>query len=315
VHEAERIRRFRHPTQETLDERRVLYDQFIGTYRLSTRAHVLCGDGGDFLGKYRAEKAFPQQMALVQTESELGKSRCHFIPALPLPAGLVRSLLSGYAAENQLVPGVIVQIQDATSKGYPVCTVRTESNQDVSVPVPAPVQDGNVLLTLCRGCHGSDEVACDRCNATGVIICQGTYTCRRCKGNGTLADGKMCLCRSGRISGCEGRKQFTCALCSGNGYFPCESCNGSGHFTDQCRRCGGTGAFGSGDGYTCNGTGWYQGDCYTCNGTGRFRTCYYCHGSANVPCTICHGSGNLKCPKCVGKKMNQCPYGHGNLIS
>jgi hypothetical protein len=311
------------------------------------RVDVLCANGKSFQERYRAQKASVSQFVLIEEETDMGRSQCHFVPGVRLDPGAIRRIVSDYAAFNNLVLAQVTTIHHAThpKTGYPRCTVRTEKGEDVTTYIPAPRERFSVLMKACHVCQAAGEVVCDACEGRGENPCYGTYSCPRCKGHGTLDDGRECfLCsRTGSLGGCQGNGQIDCPVCEGDGSLQCDNCHGSGEyqprrtcpkchgsgdfsvtcrkcggsgdFTVTCRKCGGSGSARGGSCWSCGGSGRKTLDCGSCGGTGsKTLECTACGGQGYweaKPCNACDGQGSRECFYCHGDAQIQCPICHG----
>ncbi len=287
------------------------------------RVDVLCANGRSFQERYRAQKAFTGQFVLIEEETVMGRSQCHFIPGVRLEPAVIRRIVSDYAAFNNLVLAQLTTIHDDTHRktGHPRCTVKTERGEDVTTYISAPRERSFVLLRACHVCQAEGQVACDPCKGCGEKPCDGKYSCSRCKGRGTLDDGRECLfCgQSGTTVGCTGKGVVLCPICDGNGRTQCKKCSGSGELS--CSRCSGSGHFtcpvcagtGRATCKVCRGSGrnLHGGYHSFCNGTGKVQ-CGYCSGAGRKACGTCYGSGSFGCDLCSGAEDKECFYCHGD---
>jgi hypothetical protein len=312
------------------------------------RVDVLCANGKSFQERYRAQKAFLSQFVLIEEETDMGRSQCHFVPGVRLDPAAIRRIVSDYAAFNNLVLAQVTTIHDAThpKTGHPRCVVKTEKGEDVTTYISAPRERSSVLMKACHVCQAAGEVVCDACEGRGENPCYGTYSCSRCKGRGTLDDGRDCLLcsRTGSLGGCQGNGQIDCPVCEGDGSLQCDNCHGSGEyqprrscpkchgsgdfsvtcrkcggsgdFTVTCRKCGGSGSAGGGSCWSCGGSGSKTLDCGSCGGTGsKTLECTACGGQGYweaKPCNACGGQGSRECFFCHGDAQIQCPVCRGD---
>ncbi len=312
------------------------------------RVDVLCANGKAFQERYRAQKAFISQFVLIEEQTDMGRSQCHFIPGVHLEVAVIRRIVSDFAAFNNLVLAHVTTIHDVThpKTGHPRCVVKTEKGEDITTYIPAPRERCSVLMKPCHVCQAAGEVACDACEGRGENPCYGTYSCSRCKGRGTLDDGRECLLcsRTGSLGGCQGHRRIDCPVCEGDGNLQCDNCHGSGEyqprrtcpkchgsgdfsvtcrkcggsgdFTVTCRKCGGSGSAGGGSCWSCGGSGSKTRDCGLCGGTGsKTLECTACGGQGYweaKPCHACDGQGSRECFYCHGDAQIQCPVCRGD---
>ncbi|GIW84084.1 MAG: hypothetical protein KatS3mg106_597 [Gemmataceae bacterium] len=308
---------------------------------------VLCANGKSFQERYRVQRASLSQFVLIEEDTDLGRSMCHFVPNISLKPDVIQKIVSDYAAFKNLVMAQITTIhQDKHPKtDLPRCEVRTEDGQTITTYISNPRQRSWVFMKVCHVCQAAGEVVCYACEGRGENPCYGTYSCSRCKGSGTLEDGRECLiCSgSGSLQGCQGKGQIDCPVCGGDGnlqcdnchgsgeYQPrrpcpkchgsgdfsvtCQKCGGSGNFTVTCRKCGGSGRFRGGTCWSCQGAGRKELDCGACEGTGsKTLECTACGGQGYweaKPCNACGGHGSRECFYCHGDAQIQCPVCHG----
>ena len=94
--------------------------------------------------------------------------------------------------------------------------------------VPEAVLENNTYTTshkreICNGCAGtgwSRQIACLRCNGSGVL------NCTACKGTGEYRNGTICQY-------CHGTGQIICPACHGTGGTRCKFCGGDGYYDPQ----------------------------------------------------------------------------------
>jgi hypothetical protein len=300
-------------------------------------AYVLCPTGESFREAYRAQRAFVEQFVLVEKETDMGRSQCHFVHGLRLDATVIRKIVSEYAATNNITIGYVTTIHEDTNPktGLPRCTVRTEQGEEITSYIPPPSKGFVVLLKKCHVCKAAGNVECDLCKGRGMVPCYGEHSCGRCKGRGKLGDGATCLLCSGSGSrqGCQGNGRVACPVCNGQGELDCDRCGGSGeyqpsrscpkcsgngNFRVSCQRCGGSGKY-TATCRKCDGSGWFRGGtCWSCDGTGsKTFDCGACDGTGQktLECTACNGSGYWEakpCNACDGQGLRECFYCHGD---
>lgn len=233
------------------------------------RVDVLCANGKAFQERYRAQKAFISQFVLIEEKTDMGRSQCHFVAGVRLDPAVIRRIVTDYAAFNNLVLAQLIAIHDEMhpKTSLPRCVVRTEKGEEVTTFIPAPRERSTVLMKECEVCQGK-----------GGTPCQGEFRCFRCKGTGTLTDGRDCLlCNErGTVSGCGGAGRVDCPVCNGDGAIKCEKCDGSGSF--------------------------HGGACWDCDGDGE-QDCFYCRGDRQIRCSACNGKGNHRCRYCQGSRL------------
>jgi len=317
-------------------------------HELPDRVDVLCANGSSFQEVYRAQRAFIGQFVLIEVQTEMGRPQCHFVPGLQLHPTVIRRVVSDYADFNKMVLAQVTAIHDAThpKTGLSRCIVRTEKGEEVTTYIRAPRERSRVLMKPCHVCQAAGDVVCDACEGRGENPCYGNFSCSRCKGRGTLDDGRECLlcARTGSLGGCQGSGRVDCPVCGGDGnvqcdncrgsgeYQPrrtcpkchgsgnfsvtCRKCSGSGNFTVSCRKCSGSGHAGGGSCWNCGGSGRKTLDCGVCGGSGsKTLECTACGGQGHweaKPCNACGGQGSRECFYCHGDAQTQCPVCRGD---
>jgi len=171
---------YKHELPDRVDLPGVVADK----HELPDRVDVLCANGSSFQEVYRAQRAFIGQFVLIEVQTEMGRPQCHFVPGLQLHPTVIRRIVFDYADFNKMVLAQVTAIHDAThpKTGLSRCIVRTEKGEEVTTYIRAPREGSRVLMKPCHVCKG-----------LGATPCQGEFRCFRCKGTGTLTDGRDCL--------------------------------------------------------------------------------------------------------------------------